>query len=121
MAPLFVLQLYNSTVWQGGGGGGDDVQHPTDGSIESEGFPWEGLLLKSTFEALSTRLAPSGYQPVDLPSVGGLIALRERSGEGGVIQKLQEFNRLTTGVALVCVDGGSHGTMGTTLKGAGAK
>lgn len=43
------------------------------------------------------------------------------SGEGGVIHKLQEFNRLTTGGALVRVDGDGQRTMGTTLRRASTK
>lgn len=66
-------------------------------------------------------MAASGYQPVDLPSAGRLNTVREKSGEGGVIHKLQEFNQLTTGGALVRIDGDGQRTMGTTLRGASAK
>jgi len=42
---------------------------------------------------------------VSLPPVGGVITIRDKSDESGVVRELQELDGLVTGVAAVGVQG----------------
>ena len=56
---------------------------------------------------------------VSLPPVGGLVTIRDKSNESGVVRELQELDGLMTGDAAVGVQGEEQRRKNTVLRGTG--
>ena len=57
---------------------------------------------------------------VSLPPVGGLVTIRDKSDESGVVRELQELDGLVTGGAAVGVQGEEQRRKNTALGGTSA-
>jgi len=58
---------------------------------------------------------------VSLPPVGGLVTIRDKSNESGVVRELQELDGLMTGDAAVGVQGEEQRRKNTALGGTSAE